>query len=49
MLSPTAIVQSLLRVDGKENISIENNVVVQRMTCIAAVPLTGKDSCHVII
>jgi acetyltransferase-like isoleucine patch superfamily enzyme len=49
MLSPTAIVQNLLRVDGKENISIENNVVIQRMTWIAAVPLTGKDSCHLII
>jgi len=48
-LSPQAYVQKLLRVDGKENISIEKNVVIQAMTWIAAVPLTNASTCHLLI
>ncbi|WP_276091103.1 acyltransferase [Pedobacter sp. JY14-1] len=44
-LAPTANVQRLLRLDGAENIRIESNVVVQKQTWLAAVPLTGSKSC----
>ncbi|MGL2988124.1 acyltransferase [Flavobacterium sp. RSSA_27] len=48
-LSPQAVVQELLRVDGRENISIEKGVIIQKMTWIAAVPLTNESSCHLSI
>ncbi|QOG03784.1 DapH/DapD/GlmU-related protein [Flavobacterium sp. MDT1-60] len=48
-ISSTAIVQKLLRIDGKENISIEKRVVIQKMTWIAAVPLTNEDNCELSI
>ena len=48
-LSPTAVVQTLLRLDGRENIRIEQNVVVQKYTWLAAVPLTGAESCKLVV
>ena len=48
-LSPSAHIEELLRVDGKENISIEKNVIIQKMTWIAAMPLTNADKCHLSI
>lgn len=45
-LSPTAVVQKLLRVDGKKNIVIENGVVIQKMCWLAAVPLTNAPACQ---
>lgn len=48
-LSPTASIQKLLRVDGKENISIHKGVVIQKLTWIAAVPLTKVNKCHLSI
>ncbi|WP_319802363.1 acyltransferase [Flavobacterium sp. N502540] len=49
LLSSTAIIQRLLRVDGRENISIEKNVIIQKMTWIAAVPLTSESKCNLVI
>ena len=48
-LSSKAFVHKLLRVDGKENITIQKNVIIQRMTWIAAVPLTNDSKCHLFI
>lgn len=48
-LSPNSHIQELLRVDGKDNISIHKNVIIQKMTWIAAVPLTKADKCHLSI
>ncbi len=48
-LSSTAYIQPLMRIDGKENISIEGKVAIQRMTWIGAVPLTGAERCHLLI
>ncbi len=48
-LSPKAHIQELLRVDGKENISILNGVIIQKFTWIAAVPLTKAEKCHLSI
>lgn len=48
-LSSQAVIQKLLRVDGRENISIEKDVVIQKMTWIAAVPLTNQPICHLSI
>jgi acetyltransferase-like isoleucine patch superfamily enzyme len=48
-LSSKAYVQKLLRVDGKQNITIEKNVVIQRLTWIAAVPLSNAMDCHLLI
>lgn len=45
-LSSKVVIQKLLRVDGKENISIEKDVIIQKMTWIAAVPLTNAEVCH---
>ncbi len=44
-LSENAIVQKLLRIDGKQNIHIGNNVIIQKMSWLAAVPLTGEKDC----
>lgn len=44
-LSKDAVVQRLLRIDGKENIHIGNNVIIQKMSWLAAVPLTGEKDC----
>lgn len=48
-LSPKAQIQKLLRVDGKENISIHKGVIIQKLTWIAAVPLTKSKKCHLSI
>lgn len=48
-LSPQAHIQRLLRVDGKENISIHKDVIIQKMTWIAAMPLTKAKKCHLSI
>jgi acetyltransferase-like isoleucine patch superfamily enzyme len=48
-LSSTAFIQPLLRIDGKENITIEPKVTIQRLSWIAAVPLTGSENCHLSI
>jgi len=44
-LSKGAIVRKMLRVDGEENISIGDRVIIQKLTWLAAVPLTGKKNC----
>lgn len=44
-LAPNAIILKYLRLDGKSNISIGERVIVQRMTWLAAVPLTGSSEC----
>ena len=48
-LSSKAQIQKLLRVDGKENISIHKGVIIQKMTWIAAMPLTKAEKCHLSI
>ncbi|GEC73210.1 hypothetical protein FFL01_27490 [Flavobacterium flevense] len=48
-LSSSAVVQKLLRVEGRENISIQKNVIIQKMTWIAALPLTNESNCNLII
>ena len=48
-LSSNAYIQKLLRVDGKENISIHKGVIIQKLSWIAAVPLTKADKCHLMI
>ena len=48
-LASDAIIQSLLRIDGKQNISIRSKVTVQKMTWLAAVPLTNHEKCHLYI
>ncbi|NRF39156.1 DapH/DapD/GlmU-related protein [Pedobacter foliorum] len=48
-LAPSARVQKLLRIEGKQNISIGNNVIIQRLTWLAAVPLTGAHKCKLTI
>jgi acetyltransferase-like isoleucine patch superfamily enzyme len=44
-LAPNAFVQKLLRIEGKENIYIGENVVIQKMTWLAAVPITKYSRC----
>lgn len=44
-LAHTAVIQKQLRMDGRENISIGERVIIQKMTWLAAVPLTGADKC----
>lgn len=48
-LHPQSFVDKLLRVDGRENISIGKNVVIQKMSWIAALPLTDASVCHLSI
>jgi acetyltransferase-like isoleucine patch superfamily enzyme len=48
-LSSNAIIQKLLRVEGKQNISIHKGVIIQKMTWIAAMPLTKAEKCHLSI
>ena len=48
-LSSKAHIQKLLRIDGKENISIHKGVIIQKMTWIAAMPLTKAENCHLSI
>jgi acetyltransferase-like isoleucine patch superfamily enzyme len=48
-LSSKALIQKLLRIDGKENISIHDGVIIQKFTWLAAVPLTNSDNCHLSI
>jgi acetyltransferase-like isoleucine patch superfamily enzyme len=48
-LSSKAHIKKLLRIDGKENISIHKGVIIQKMTWIAAMPLTKADKCHLSI
>jgi acetyltransferase-like isoleucine patch superfamily enzyme len=44
-LAPNAYVQKLLRIDGRENIYIGENVIIKKMTWLAAVPLTNAPVC----
>lgn len=44
-LAANAMLQRQLRTDGKENISIGDHVIVQKMTWLAAIPLTGSSEC----
>ena len=48
-LSSNAHIQKLLRIDGKENISIHKGVIIKKMTWIAAMPLTKAEKCHLSI
>lgn len=48
-LSSSAVVQKLLRIDGRENIRIGDRVVIQKMTWLAAVPLTNAPLCQLSI
>jgi len=48
-LAPNARIQRLLRIEGKQNISIGNNVIIQRLTWLAAVPLTNAQKCKLTI
>lgn len=46
LIASTAVVRRLLRIEGKQNISLHENVIIQKMTWLAAVPLTGATKCH---
>ncbi len=48
-LAKTATIRQLLRVDGKENISIQSEVIIQKLTWLAAVPITGFTTCKLVI
>jgi acetyltransferase-like isoleucine patch superfamily enzyme len=48
-LAPTVVIQQLLRIEGKKNISIAENVIIQKLTWLAAVPLTNAEKCHLSI
>lgn len=48
-LSPTAVVQKLLRLEGEENIHIGEQVIIQKLSWLAARPLTGKVRARLII
>lgn len=48
-LAPDASIQKLLRIDGKQKISIGKGVIIQQMTWLAAVPLTEALKCHLSI
>jgi len=48
-LAPNVVIQKLLRIDGKQNITIENSVIIQKMTWLAALPLTNQLVCHLSI
>lgn len=45
-LSSSATVLRLLRIDGRQNIYIGHRVVIQKLTWLAAEPLTASDSCR---
>ncbi|MES2828416.1 MAG: acyltransferase [Bacteroidota bacterium] len=45
-LARNAVVQSLLRLDGRENIYIGNKVIIQKFTWLAALPLTNHEDCR---
>jgi acetyltransferase-like isoleucine patch superfamily enzyme len=40
----TSIVQNGVRFDGSKNVILGNNVVIQRYSWLASLPLTGEDS-----
>ncbi len=48
-LSSKAYIHTLLKLDGKENITIQDKVVIQKYTWLAAVPLTNAKSCSLTI
>jgi acetyltransferase-like isoleucine patch superfamily enzyme len=48
-LSSSARVQKLLRIEGKQNIIIGKNVIIQKFTWLAAVPLTNEPKCKLTI
>ena len=48
-LAPSARLQKLLRIEGKQNISIGENVIIQKLTWLAAVPLTEAKKCKLTI
>lgn len=45
-VSPSAVVQRLMRVDGAANIHIGPGAIVQQGSWLAAVPLTGAQQCR---
>lgn len=49
LLSNSSHIYKLLRIDGPENISIHDGVIIQKYTWLAAKPLTGESSCHLSI
>lgn len=44
-LSKSAVIQSLLRLDGAQNIHISKGVIVQKHTWLAAVPIYENEEC----
>ena len=48
-LSYTSTIQKLLRLEGKENIHIGERVIIQKLTWLAALPLTGSKECRLMI
>lgn len=48
-LASTARIQTLLRLEGKENIHIHEGVIIQKMSWLAAVPLTDAPKCKLTI
>lgn len=44
-LASDAVILQTLRIEGKSNISIGEKVIIQRMTWLAAMPLTGLSEC----
>lgn len=48
-LSSQSRIIKLLKIDGKENISIQKGVVIQQYTWLAAVPLTKSNECSLSI
>lgn len=49
LLASTARIQTLLRLEGKENIYIHKGVIIQKMSWLAAVPLTNAPTCKLTI
>lgn len=45
-LASSAVVMKQLRMEGKENIAIGDRVTIQRMSWLAALPLTGRSECR---
>lgn len=48
-LNKSAYIQPLLRLDGSRNISINNNVIIQKHSWLAAVPIHHYENCELII
>lgn len=48
-LASSAYINKPLRIEGKANISIGDGVIIQQLTWLAAVPLTGAKECKLTI